>query len=132
MISACKQPAVTYFGVEEEYHSPKLMRLLCEYIKNVLLDHTTGDCSLCRHWALSKHALMEDLKVHTQENALEYFLEVYCCESVQGSTLSDGMVRCAGSRFESWPSCSSGGMGRIVLCITAMEPTLHNGRGTHS
>lgn len=64
---------MTYFGVEEEYHNPKLMRLLCEHMKNVLLDHTTGDCSLCRHWVLSKHALMEDLKVHTEENALKYF-----------------------------------------------------------
>lgn len=61
-------PQWAYFRVEEEYHKPKLLRLLCDYMKNVLPEHTTmRDCSLyCRHWMLSKHALMEDLKVHAE------------------------------------------------------------------
>lgn len=68
------------------------MRLLCEYMKSVLLDHTTGDCSLCRHWVFSKHALMEDLKVHTEHNFKKYFVKVYCYKFVQESTLSYGML----------------------------------------
>jgi len=61
-------PQWAYFGVEEEYHEPKLLRFLCDYMKNVLSEHrTAGDCSLyCRHWTLSKRALMEDPKVRAE------------------------------------------------------------------
>lgn len=135
MIFACKQPTVGIFwsgGGIPQPQTPEVVMSIHE--KCAPGSHNGGLFSLQALGALKTCSNGRSESAHWRKFLKIFYgnllLWIYSGQYLVLWDTSSPLVR-SGSRFESCPSCSSGGLGRIVLCMTAMEPTLHNGHGTH-